>query len=67
MVFNTLNGEAFYDSWACVGMFGRFVELGFGDVYANAKLELAAFAKNVTFSALNLSYILQQRNVIIQK
>lgn len=54
VIINTTSGEALKRSWACISPFGRFVELGRGNIITNSSLEMKHFAANVTFSSVNI-------------
>ncbi|CAN9271626.1 unnamed protein product [Alternaria alternata] len=54
VVLNSLVGEGQKASWECVAPYGRFVEIGKADIYANSPLPMASFANNKTFSAVDL-------------
>ncbi|VUC24936.1 unnamed protein product [Clonostachys rosea] len=54
VVLNSLAGEALRYTWLCVAPFGRFVELGKRDILENTGLEMMHFAKNVTFSGVDI-------------
>ncbi|KAI0474037.1 hypothetical protein GGR56DRAFT_696770 [Xylariaceae sp. FL0804] len=60
-VLNSLAGELLSASWRCVAPFGHFLELGKRDVYANTRLEMRPFDRHVTFAAVDLSAVFQQR------
>ncbi|KAK3687943.1 putative polyketide synthase [Podospora appendiculata] len=61
VVFNSLSGEGLVASWECVAPFGRFVEIGKKDIIASNALPMAQFARNVSFSAYDLSEMLLER------
>lgn len=54
VVLNSLAGEALRETWHCLAMFGRFVEIGKKDIVGNVGLEMAPFMKNLTFVCVNL-------------
>ncbi len=54
VVLNSLSGEALTKSWDCLAMFGRFIELGKADIFANTALDMAPFQRNVTFSSVDI-------------
>lgn len=54
VVLNSLAGEALRETWHCIAMFGRFIELGKKDMVGNTGLDMAPFLRNVTFSSVNL-------------
>ncbi|KAK3324427.1 putative polyketide synthase [Cercophora scortea] len=61
VVFNSLSGEGLVASWECIAPFGRFVEIGKKDIIASNALPMAQFARNVSFSAYDLSEMLLDR------
>lgn len=56
-ILNSLSGEALRRSWDCIAPFGRFVEVGKRDVFANAKLNMEPFGRSATFTAVDLRSI----------
>jgi NADPH:quinone reductase-like Zn-dependent oxidoreductase len=54
IVFNSLSGESLLKTWECIAPYGRFIEIGKRDILANSKLPMMQFAKNTTFSSLDL-------------
>ena len=67
VVLNSLSGDALVASWECVAPFGRFIELGKADIEGNSKLPMSAFAKNVSFAAVEMQSIIETRPDIIEK
>ena len=67
LVLNSLSGDALVASWECVAPFGRFIEIGKADIEANSKLPMSAFAKNVSFAALEMQSIIETRPDIIEQ
>jgi NADPH:quinone reductase-like Zn-dependent oxidoreductase/SAM-dependent methyltransferase len=59
VVLNSLSGDGLRASWECVAPYGRFIEIGKADIMANSSLPMACFAKNVTFSAVDLVHLSQ--------
>ncbi|KAI1173240.1 hypothetical protein F4777DRAFT_458242 [Nemania sp. FL0916] len=59
VVLNSLSGDGLRASWECIAPFGRFIEIGKADILANSSLPMACFAKNVTFSAVDLVHLSQ--------
>lgn len=62
VVLNSLVGEALRETWHCIAMFGRFIELGKKDMVGNTGLDMAPFLRNVTFSSVNL-YGIYRHNI----
>ncbi|KAJ6070536.1 hypothetical protein N7467_011855 [Penicillium canescens] len=61
VVLNSLAGEYLLASFECVASYGRFVEIGKKDIVTNSRLEMAHFAHNISFSAVDLSTIGRDR------
>ncbi|KZF19523.1 hypothetical protein L228DRAFT_214821 [Xylona heveae TC161] len=59
VILNSLAGEALRKSWDCIAPFGRFIEIGKKDIYANGKLDMWPFSKSVTFAACDLATVVQ--------
>ena len=49
VIINSLAGEALRESWRCLAMFGRFIELGKKDAFENTRLDMAPFEKSASF------------------
>ena len=54
VVLNSLSGEALRLSWHCLAKFGRFVEIGKADIFANSGLDMEPFLANRSFIGANL-------------
>lgn len=54
VVLNSLAGEALRASFNCIATFGRFIEIGKRDIFANGKLDMFPFSRSVTFAACDL-------------
>lgn len=52
VIINSLAGEALTESWRCLAMFGRFVELGKKDAVQNSRLDMAPFERSASFIAV---------------
>lgn len=63
IVLNSLVGEGLRASWECIAPYGRFIELGKADINANAGLPIAAFAKNIKFSAVDVAFHKKEREI----
>ncbi|KAI2626768.1 KR-domain-containing protein [Hypoxylon sp. NC1633] len=61
VVLNSLVGNSLRASWECIAPYGRFVEIGKADIYADTSLPMGCFAKNVSFSAVDLRHIMLSR------
>ncbi|MFZ0854411.1 MAG: SDR family NAD(P)-dependent oxidoreductase [Hyphomicrobiaceae bacterium] len=61
IVLNSLSGEAMERSLELLRPFGRFLELGKRDFYANSKVGLRAFRHNVAYFAIDADQLLSQQ------
>ncbi|KAF4954956.1 hypothetical protein FSARC_11985 [Fusarium sarcochroum] len=61
VVINSLAGEMLRETWRCISMFGRFIEIGKRDIENNGKLDMAPFIRNVTFASVDLTVIFRHR------
>lgn len=61
VIMNSVAGEMLRITWECIAAFGRFIELGARDYTINTRLEMHKFARNVTFSAVNLVSLVRER------
>ncbi|MEO1613162.1 MAG: zinc-binding dehydrogenase, partial [Pseudomonadota bacterium] len=61
VVLNSLFGEAMERSLGCLKPFGRFVELGKRDYYANSPLGLRPFRRNLTYFGVDADQLLSTR------
>ncbi|RFN48413.1 putative polyketide synthase [Fusarium flagelliforme] len=61
VVLNSLAGELLRETWHCISMFGRFIEIGKRDIEINTKLDMTPFIRNVTFASVDLTVIFRHR------
>ena len=61
VVLNSLAGDAIGKGLEVLRPFGRFVEIGKRDIYADASLGLLPFAKNLAFHSFDLIRLCQER------
>ncbi|KAI0009070.1 putative polyketide synthase [Xylariaceae sp. FL0662B] len=61
VIMNSVAGEMLRVTWDCIAPFGTFVELGARDYTINTRLEMYKFARNVTFTAVNLVSLIRER------
>jgi acyl transferase domain-containing protein/NADPH:quinone reductase-like Zn-dependent oxidoreductase/SAM-dependent methyltransferase len=54
VVLNSLAGEALRLSWHCLAKFGRFLEIGKADSFANTGLDMKPFLDNKSYIGVNL-------------
>jgi NADPH:quinone reductase-like Zn-dependent oxidoreductase len=62
VVLNSVSGRLLEASWDSVAPFGRFVEIGRKDVDTRGYLPMYPFIKNLSFSGVDLTMVLQ-RNI----
>jgi acyl transferase domain-containing protein/NADPH:quinone reductase-like Zn-dependent oxidoreductase len=67
VVLNSLAGSLLQESLNVVAPFGHFVEIGRRDVEGNSNLELRPFARSITFSAVDLSSLLEHRGADVHR
>ncbi|RMF38611.1 MAG: SDR family NAD(P)-dependent oxidoreductase [Alphaproteobacteria bacterium] len=65
-VLNSLAGEAMERSLACLKPFGRFIELGKRDFYANTRLGLRPFRRNLSYFGVDADLLLKERRDIAE-
>ncbi|KAH9904190.1 hypothetical protein F4778DRAFT_734349 [Xylariomycetidae sp. FL2044] len=61
VVLNSLSGDALQASWELVAPYGRFIEMGKADINAGSPLSMFGFARNVTFSAVDLQHVAESK------
>ncbi|TRX97451.1 hypothetical protein FHL15_001729 [Xylaria flabelliformis] len=61
VIVNSLAGDLLQASWNCIAPLGRFIELGKADIEGNSKLPMFHFDKNVTFYAVAVDSLSDQR------
>lgn len=67
VVLNSLFGEAMERSIGCLRPFGRFVELGKRDYYANAPIGLRPFRRNLSYFGVDADQLLSTRPEIARQ
>jgi NADPH:quinone reductase-like Zn-dependent oxidoreductase len=67
VVLNSLAGDALRETWECMAHFGRFIEIGKRDIVNNARLDMATFEHNATFSSVDLTVIAAERPQLMQR
>ncbi|PVH93388.1 reducing type I polyketide synthase [Periconia macrospinosa] len=60
VVLNSTSGRLLESTWNVVAPFGRFVEIGRKDVDTHGKLSMYPFIRNLTFTCVDLTMVLQQ-------
>ena len=61
VVLNSLPGEAIAKSLGILRAYGRFLEIGKTDIYANTMIGLLPFQDNLSYFAIDLDRMLRQR------
>ena len=67
VVLNSLTGPLLQESFNLVAPLGHFVEIGKRDVKGNSNLELRPFARNVSFSAVDLPGLVEHRGTDVHR
>ncbi|KAJ6096143.1 reducing type I polyketide synthase [Penicillium sp. IBT 16267x] len=67
LVLNSLAGDGLTASWACMASFGRFVEIGKRDIHAHSRLDMFYFAKNVSFTAVDVFGMTKERPALVRE
>ncbi|MBL4807552.1 MAG: SDR family NAD(P)-dependent oxidoreductase [Rhodobacteraceae bacterium] len=67
VVLNSLAGEAMMRSLDCLKPFGRFVELGKRDFFANSRIGLKPFRKNLSYFGMDADQLLSARPEVVRK
>jgi len=60
-VVNSLSGEFLHRSLDCLAKFGRFVELGKRDIFANSHLGLRVLRNNISFFAVDADQLVADK------
>jgi NADPH:quinone reductase-like Zn-dependent oxidoreductase len=61
VVLNTLEGSLLHKTLECVAPLGHFFELGKRDLEQNSRLDMGAFARGITFSAIDVAMLAQHK------
>ncbi|PYI35790.1 polyketide synthase [Aspergillus indologenus CBS 114.80] len=67
LVLNSLSGPLLQSSFNCLADFGRFVEIGKKDLEQNSRLSMATFARNVSFSSIDILYWQESRSAEVSR
>ena len=65
VIINSLAGDALRESWRCLAMFGRFIELGKRDSIENGRLDMAPFEKSVSYISVGWDHFEKNRPDIV--
>lgn len=60
LVLNSLAGQAIEKGISCLAPFGRFLEIGKRDIYANTPVGLRPFRNNISMHVIDLGVFLQE-------
>lgn len=61
VVLNSLAGEAIHKNLTILKPFGRFLEIGKRDLYANSKIGLRPFRNNISYFAIDADQLMVER------
>jgi NADPH:quinone reductase-like Zn-dependent oxidoreductase/aryl carrier-like protein len=61
IVLNSLAGEGIRKGMNVLAPYGRFLEIGKRDIYANSKIGMRPFRKNLAFMAIDLDAAMRER------
>lgn len=67
VVINSLAGESLRETWKCIAMFGRFIELGKRDILENSRLDMAPFEQCVSFITVGMDVLAKHRIEAVQE
>jgi len=67
VVLNSLSGDALVATWECIAPYGRFVEIGRKDIDSHGSLPMFQFARNTSFTGVDLVSVVLDRPVLAQK
>jgi NADPH:quinone reductase-like Zn-dependent oxidoreductase/acyl carrier protein len=67
VILNSLAGEALTHSLNLLAPYGRFVEIGKRDITENKALALAAFDRNLTFTAVDIDKMMLERPALFRR
>ncbi|MCG3178713.1 MAG: L-threonine 3-dehydrogenase [Phycisphaerae bacterium] len=67
VVLNSLAGEAIAKGLAVLAPFGRFVEIGKRDIYADRPIGLAPFRKNIAVFSIDLDLAMRTRADLVRR
>ncbi|KAF5020446.1 hypothetical protein F66182_7525 [Fusarium sp. NRRL 66182] len=67
VILNSTSGQTLRASWDCIAPYGRFIEIGKVDIFANAGLPMAPFRKSVTFSFFDIGLIALERGPLFAR
>lgn len=65
LVLNSLAGEALLRSFALLGPYGRFLEIGKRDIFQGSQLDLKPFQKSLSFFSIDLDRLAHDRPLLL--
>jgi 1-acyl-sn-glycerol-3-phosphate acyltransferase len=65
LVLNSLAGEAIERGIACLAPYGRFLEIGKRDIYADRPIFLSPFRRNLSYFAIDLDRLSAERPALV--
>ncbi|KAL9575803.1 hypothetical protein ACKAV7_000045 [Fusarium commune] len=67
VIRNSTAGQTLRAGWDCIAPYGRFIEIGKVDIFANAGLPMGPFKKSVTFSFFDIGLISLERGQLFSR
>lgn len=67
VILNSTSGQALRATWECIAPYGRFIEIGKVDIFANSGLPMGPFKKSVTFTFLDIGLISLERGPLFAR
>lgn len=67
LVLNSLSEEKLQASVRCLGLNGRFLEIGKFDLNANSPLGMSIFLKNTSFHGILLDSVMEGEDSVIEE
>ncbi|KAF5639068.1 polyketide synthase [Fusarium sp. NRRL 52700] len=67
VILNSTAGQTLRASWDFIAPYGRFIEIGKVDIFANAGLPMGPFKKSVTFSFFDIGLISLERGRLFSR
>jgi NADPH:quinone reductase-like Zn-dependent oxidoreductase/SAM-dependent methyltransferase len=61
VIFNTVSGELFHESWECIAKYGTFIEVGTSNTNNKNQISMRPFEKNVSFISFDLASLVTDR------
>lgn len=67
VILNSTSGQTLRATMECIAPYGRFIEIGKVDIFANAGLPMGPFKKSVTFSFFDIGLISLERGPLFAR